>query len=142
MRPDEVGNRLAAIRSRLGGRAAGAWRLEGGRLVLVAFDPAPGLPAAVAVGFVDATRSVDLALADLGIVRAATEGRVVVSVAAGLPAEVGSGRWLRAFGAARSVAVPILGGGGRVAAVVSIALGPEPDDEAVASAIRDGGWPG
>src|SRR5207302_220236 len=117
-------SRLADLRSRLGGRAAGAWRVEGDHLALVAFDPAPDLPAEVAHGFEAATRSVDRTLVDLGIVRAATTGRVAVSVAAQLPADAGSGRWLRAFGAARSVAVPVVGDDEQVEAVISVAMGP------------------
>jgi hypothetical protein len=140
MPPNEVRDRLTAIRSRLGARAAGAWRTEGDRLILVAFVPAPDLPAPVALGFQAATGSVDLARVELGIVRAATTGQVAVSIAAGLPAQAGSGHWLRAFGAARSVAVPILGDRGRVGAVVSLALGTQPGDEAVAEAIRGVGW--
>ena len=135
MDPDVVRARLAALRSRLDGRAAGAWKVEGDRLAQVAFDPAPDLPADVAEGFAAATRSVDLARLDLGIVAAAS-GRVVVSVAADLPADAGSGYWLRAFGAYRSVAVPISEGDGKVTFVVSVALGPEPADEDVTGLIR------
>jgi hypothetical protein len=131
---------LAALRSRLGGRAAGAWRVEGDRLVLIAFDPAPDLPAEVARGFEAATRSVALTLVDLGIVRAASAGEVSVSVAADLPANAGSGLWLRAFGAARSVAVPIEGRDGRIEGVVSVAIGPEPDERAVSAMIRAVPW--
>jgi hypothetical protein len=39
-----------------------------------------------------------------------------------LPADSGSGRWLRAFGAGRSVAVPIRDERGAVAGVFSVAL--------------------
>ena len=136
----DVRAELAALRSRLGGRAAGAWRLEGDRLVLIAFDPAPDLTPAVAQGFEAATRSVDLTLVDLGIVRAATTGEAFVSVAAELPPETGSGHWLRAFGAARSVAVPIEAPDGRIGAVVSVALGPAPDEQAVSAMIRAVEW--
>ncbi len=139
MLADFVLQRLAALRVRLGGRAAGIWKVEGDRLAQVAFDPAPDLPREVAEGFAAATISVDLARRDLGIVEAAASGKVVVSVAASLPPEAGSGYWLRAFGATRSVAVPILGADGRAGAVVSVALGPEPGDEAVAALIREEG---
>jgi hypothetical protein len=136
----DVRTELAALRSRLGGRAAGVWRLEADRLVLIAFDPAPDLPAAVALGFEAATRSVDLTLVHLGIVRAATTGETFVSVAAELPPEIGSGHWLRAFGAARSVAVPIEGRDGQIGAVVSVALGLEPDVHSVSAMIRATEW--
>ena len=128
---------LAALRVRLRGRAAGAWRVQGNRLEQVAFDPAPDLATEVAGGFAAATRSVDLSLVDLGIVKAALTAHAVVSIAAELPADRGSGFWLRAFGAARSVAVPIFEKGAEVAFVVSVALGPEPTGEEVAAAIRE-----
>src|SRR5258708_37568283 len=131
----DVRQQLAALRSRLGGRAAGAWRPDGDRLVLIAFDPAPDLPPAVALGFEAATREVDLTLVHLGIVRAASTGETCVSIAAELPPEAGSGLWLRAFGAARSVAVPIAGRDGRVEDVVSVALRLAADEPAVCARI-------
>ncbi len=139
MGSDPIADRLAALRRSLDGRAAGVWRVGRDRLDRIAFDPAPDLPAPVAEGFEAATRSVDLDRLELGIVRAAGTGETVVSRAAGLPADVGSGFWLRAFGAARSVAVPIARDG-RVDLVVSIALGEGPDDAAVSGAIRGAGW--
>ena len=131
-----VREQLAVLRTRLAGRAAGAWKVEGDRLEQLAFDPAPDLPAEVAEGFAAATLTVDLARLDLGIVRAAATRQAVASIARELPAGAGSGYWLRAFGASRSVAVPILDEGGRVAFVVSLALGFDPDDEAVEAEIR------
>ena len=127
---------LAALRSRLSARAAGIWEVSGDRLEQVAFDAALDMPSEVANRFADATRSVDLARLDLGIVKAAATGRVVVSVADDLPADTGSGYWLRAFGATRSVAAPIVGPGGHITLVVSVALGPEPDAETVAAMLR------
>ncbi len=135
-----VPGRLAALGATLGARASGLWRVEGDRLDQVAFAPAPDLPEEVARGFAAATRSVGLLDISLGIVRAATSGEICVSIAAGLPAGAGSGRWLRAFGAARSVAVPILGEGGRVAFVASVALGIDPDAGSVAGLIRAVDW--
>jgi hypothetical protein len=140
MPAEVVRERLAALRARVVGRAAGAWRVEAGRLEQVAFDPAPDLTPEVAEGFAQATRSVELARGDLGIVRAAVSGRVVVSLASGLPADRGSGYWLRAFGASRSVAVPIAGEDGEVSLVVSVALGPEPEVGAVEASIRGECW--
>ena len=61
-----------------------------------------------------------------------------MSVAGRLPVEVGSGYWLRAFKAQRSVAVPLLDPAGEIRGVLSAALptlGP-PDDEEVAELIR------
>ncbi len=50
-----------------------------------------------------------------------------------LPEESGSGRWLRAFGAVRSVAVPIRDSRGTVRAVFSVALGENPLSEEIVS---------
>ncbi len=136
IRPGDIPDRLAALRRALGGRAAGAWRVEADRLALVAFDPAPDLPADVALGFEVATRSVSRSLVALGIARAAASGEPAVSLAATLPSDAGSGYWLRAFGASRSVAVPIPGEAGRAGWIVSVALGPEPGDDAVIATIR------
>ncbi len=110
--------------------------VSGDRLEQVAFDPAPDLPPEVAERFAAASRSVELTRLELAIARAASTGRVVVSIAADLPSEIGSGYWLRAFGAARSVAVPIVEPGDNVTLVVSVALGPEPDAESVANMLR------
>ena len=140
MKTETIRENLAALVSRLDGRASGAWRIEGDRLVLVALEPAPDLPTEVARGFEAATRTVELTLSNFGIVGAATTGRATISIAAELPAEAGSGRWLRAFGAARSVAVPLLDDRGRVGGVVSLALGLEPGAEVVEAAIRGLDW--
>ena len=123
---------LEALRRRLGARAAGLWRVDGDRLVQVAFSADPEMPVDVAEGFARATLAVPLDRLDLGIVGAYCDGRRRVSIAAELPAEVGSGYWLRAFGADRSVAVPIAGG------VVSVALaGLETGAEEVERALLD-----
>ena len=134
--PDDVPRRLADLRARLDGRAAGAWIVAGDRLDQLAFAPAPDLPIDVSRRFAEATRSVDLARVELAIARAAATGRPVVSIAAELPPDAGSGYWLRAFGAARSVAVPIDGSGGTVGLVVSVALGMEPEVKIVVEWIR------
>jgi hypothetical protein len=137
MTPDLVRSSLVALRSRFGGRAAGAWQVEGDRLVQVAFVPAPDMPVEVAEGFADATRSVDLDRVNLAIVQVVLKGRAFVAIASELPPEDGSGYWLRAFGADRSVAVPIAGAGGRVERVVSLALGSVPEAREVEAAIRE-----
>lgn len=120
----------------LGARAAGCWRVEGDRLVQAAFVGAENLPVEVAREFATATSSVPLDRIELGIVRACVEGVVAVSIAAELPPDVGSGLWLRRFGAERSVAVPIEGSGG----VVSVALASRSirQDEVIAR-IREAG---
>src|SRR5271157_4115512 len=73
----------------------------------------------------NAKLQVELSQKNLGIVAAAREGRPVVSRASDLPEDSGSGRWLRAFGASRSVAEPIRSRDGRVDGVLSVALPPE-----------------
>lgn len=138
----EVGDRLRALLGRLEGRAAGAWRVEGGTLAQVAFVTTPDMAAEVARGFAAATERVDLGRVELAIARAAATAFAVVSIAEELPAGTGSGFWLRAFGAARSIAVPVEGANGRVAWVVSVALGAEPSAAEVEAAIRGEGWPG
>jgi hypothetical protein len=138
-------NLLAGLRERLGARAAGWWRVSGDRLELVAFASAPDMPEEVARSFAEATRSVALSRSELGIVRAAASGHVTVSLASELPAESGSGLWLRRFGATRSVAVPVRAHGPGVARIVSLALrdGPASDlriattIESIASAWAD-----
>lgn len=137
--PPEVPERLAHLARALSARAAGIWRVEGDWLVQVAFVAGDGLAEEVARTFAEATRSVSRAQGDLGIVRAATLGVVTASRSAELPAGTGSGLWLRAFGASRSVAVPLLDARGGVHAVVSVALAECPlDDQAVADRIRSG----
>ncbi len=137
--------RVEALRVRFGARAAGWWRVAGDRLERVAFAAAGDLPGGVAGEFAEATRSVPMGEADLGIVRAAASGAAVVSAADDLPADSGSGLWLRRFGAARSVAVPVRDASGRVVGVVALALaGGSADDAEVAGAVRaEGeGWAG
>src|SRR6185437_2196304 len=86
---------LAALRGRFHARAAGWWRVAGDRLEQVAFSAAADMPGDVAREFAGSTRSVPLARADLGIVKAAVTCEVAVSRADELPADSGSGLWLR-----------------------------------------------
>jgi hypothetical protein len=141
--PADAAACVESLRRALGARAAGLWRLDEDRreLVQVAFAPGPELSDEVAAGFAQATRSVGLEQGNLGIVVAVTTGRFASSWAETLPAEVGSGRWLRAFGAVRSVAVPLADVTGRVVSVLSVALpSPEPVDEDVAESVRRFAW--
>lgn len=118
----------------LDARATGLWHVEGDSLVLDAFAPANDLPKEVAAGFSQATERVSLELRALGIVEAVLEGGVLVSRAAELPPEVGSGLWLRAFGAERSVAVPLENG--RQVFAVAVPSSCRLDDEAIAEVVR------
>jgi hypothetical protein len=130
--------RVAMLRQALHAHAAGLWRLGGGdRLEQVAFDAGPEVSTEVARAFGEATRSVPLTQANLGIVRAFVDGETCIARAAELPEENGSGRWLRAFGAVRSVAVPILDSRGTVRAVFSVALGEGSlSEEALSERVR------
>ena len=108
----------------LWGLAAGYWQLdaEGRRLVQVVFVPGDSLDPQVGREFAATTVEVSLSQTSLGIVVAAITGQPVVSRVEDLPANSGSGRWLRAFGASRSVAVPVQDPHGSVCGVVSVAL--------------------
>lgn len=124
----------------LGARAAGLWTVHGESLVQAAFAACPEMPADVARTFAESTRNVPLLDQSLGIVAAAMTGDVRVSRVAELAAETGSGRWLRAFGAERSVAVPLRGARGAVVAVLSVALGRgAASDASVAEHVRAAG---
>ena len=136
-----VDSRVEALRARLDARAAGLWRVVGDRIELLAFAAAADMPREVAERFAAASRAVGLDRRDLGVVNAVAERSPAVSIAGRLPVDVGSGYWLRAFGAARSVAVPLTDQAGVIHAVLSAALptlGP-PDDEEVIALIRDHG---
>src|SRR5262245_14210239 len=143
--PQEEGARqhLAELRIDLEARAAGYWWHAGDWLEQVAFVASPALGADLAAKFAEATRSVALSRTDLGIVRAALSGEPAVSRIAELPEEDGSGYWLRAFGAERSVAVPLHDNKGDVRAIVSVALpvGALDDEAAIARIVGAArGW--
>lgn len=111
--------------------------MRGDSLLQLAFEAAPDMPDAVARGFAEATRVVPLDRLELGIVKAAVERRTVVSVAVDLDPTAGSGYWLRAFGADRSVAVPRRDRSGTVVGVFSVAMvGDDPDAETVRSVLE------
>jgi hypothetical protein len=135
MRPSR--QRVADVRKSLDARAAGLWRVEGDRLVQVAFVASEEMAREAAEGFADATREARFDQTTLGIVKAAVNRTVTVSIADELPSDSGSGYWLRAFGACRSVAVPLLDPEGNVLGVFSVALAAEtPSAHAVAEIVR------
>jgi len=132
--------RLAALLELPEARAAGLWRIENGRLALVAFAPCAALSAEVARGFAEATRSVPLDQPGLGIVAAAQRGEPAVTRAIEMPEDSGSGLWLRRFGASRSIAVPLRDAGGAIIGVLSVALGSETlDEREVVESVREAG---
>ena len=79
-------------------RAAGYWQLdqETERLVQLGFVPGVGLDPEVGRQFAAVTAAVPLSQTSLGIVAAALTGQPAVSRVEELPADSGSGRWLRA----------------------------------------------
>jgi hypothetical protein len=136
-----ISPKVARICAALGARAAGYWRLDHVKeqLALVVFVAGEGLDPEVARAFETATRKVPLADKSLGIVAATLLGRPAVSHVRVLSPDSGSGLWLRAFGADRSIAVPICGEVGTVAGVFSVALTEDSklDDEKVVEQIRE-----
>jgi hypothetical protein len=137
---DDLRARVTEVCATIGARAAGYWQLdqETERLVQLGFVPGVGLDPEVGRQFAAATATVPLSQTSLGIVAAALTGQPAVSRVAELPADSGSGRWLRAFGASRSVAVPIRGKGGKLQGVFSVALTADSTlgDRLVAQRIR------
>jgi hypothetical protein len=118
------------------GRAAGVWWKRGEGLALLGFA-ASGLEESVSEAFTRATGLVELERTDLGVVRAAIGEGPAVSRVAALADEAGSGHWLRAFGAAASVAVGIRARPGAEAiGVVSIALADDPDEDRLRFVLR------
>jgi hypothetical protein len=128
---EEFRQHVASLRLDLGARAAGYWWLAGDWLEQVAFED-------VAHRFAEATRSVPItAGTEFGIVRAALTNSPAISRVSELPDDAGSGYWLRAFGAIRSVAVPLHDAKGAVRAVASVALADSDlDDQTVAERIH------
>ena len=137
---DELRGKVAELCMALGGCAAGYWQLDQDteRLVQLSFVPGAGLDPEIGRQFAAATATVPLSQTNLGIVAAALTGQPAVSRVADLSADSGSGRWLRAFGASRSVAVPIRGEGGKIQGVFSVALAANSTlgDRIVAERIR------
>ena len=137
---DDLRARVAEACAELGARAAGYWQIDPAaeRLVQIVFVPGVGLDTEIGRQFAVATATVPLSQTSLGIVAAALMGQPAVSRVAELPADSGSGGWLRAFGASRSVAVPIRGEGGKIQGVFSVALTADSTlgDRIVAERIR------
>lgn len=137
---EAICSKVAEVCQALGACAAGYWRRDqaSAQLLQVAFVPGPGLDPRVGSEFAKATLVVPLSQQSLGIVIAALSGQPAISRVGELPPDAGSGIWLRAFGASRSVAVPAFDEAQAVCGVMSVAL---PDDikldnESVASELR------
>ncbi|MFO0889389.1 MAG: hypothetical protein U0790_09650 [Isosphaeraceae bacterium] len=137
---EDVLRRVVVLCAEIGARAAGCWRVdpERERLIQVAFVPGAGLDPEVARAFAEATREVSIRQEGLGIVVAALSGEPAVSRVEALSPDSGSGRWLRAFGADRSIAVPVLGPDPGTRIVCSVAVSrPSVDDVWIARRIRE-----
>jgi hypothetical protein len=136
-----IREQVSALCAEFGACAAGYWSLHSDRrrLIQVVFVAGVGLDPSVGEEFAAATREVSLSDETLGIVVAVSTGQTAVSEAANLAADAGSGRWLRAFGASRSVAVPIRTEDGMIRGVFSIALRAETmiDDRLIARRIQE-----
>jgi len=137
---DALRARVAEVCLELGASAAGYWRVdaEAERLLQVVFVPGVGLDPEVGRQFAAATATVPLSQTSLGIVAAALTGQPAVSRVIELPADSGSGQWLRAFGAGRSVAVPLSDNDGSVRAILSVAMPAcsHLDDNSIIESIR------
>jgi len=133
--------RVAKLCLELGARAAGYWQVDAQaeRLVQVSFVPGVGLDPEVGRQFAAATASVPLSQTSLGIVAAVLTGQPAVSRVDELPADSGSGHWLREFGASRPVAVPLSGAHEVLRGVLSVALPADCrlDDHAIVESIRN-----
>lgn len=114
-------------------RAAGFWSADDRRLVQQAFLAGPTLSDETANGFASATREVPLDRTDLSIARAALEGFAVAHVDDPSFA-AGSGQWLRAFGALRSVAVA-LRTEDELLGVMSVAVADDPRSDGELAAV-------
>ncbi|SIO57965.1 hypothetical protein SAMN05444166_5534 [Singulisphaera sp. GP187] len=134
---EEVRQNVATLRLDLGARAAGYWWLAGNWLEQISFVASPALREEVAQRFAEATRSIPTSKLELGIVRAALTGVPAISrVDQQGPDDTGSGYWLHAFDATRSVAVPLHDLKGKVRAVIVVALAENDlDDETVVEQI-------
>lgn len=125
---DFIAQRVAAVRDATEARAVGYWELQGVTLSLRAFLPSEEMDIEVSRAFAEATRNLGLDRSDLSVVQAWNTGHAVVANAADQEGLLGSGHWLRSFGAVCSIAVPLHDDLGRVIAVLSVALDNLPSD--------------
>lgn len=112
------------VHNKAGARATGSWRFDAETqcLLLESFQACPEMDKVVAEGFPAATAEVPVTDTGLGIVLAARAMDVTEYRAQDLPPEVGSGYWLRAFEADRSVAVPQIDSHGNLIRILSVAV--------------------
>ncbi|QDU61578.1 hypothetical protein Pan216_24390 [Planctomycetes bacterium Pan216] len=131
--PQEVEAWLERFRSRFQARASGLWRREGEHLVVLGHAFAPDFDKDVAREFMAAVESVSLERTGLGIVKAAVDDATAVARTDAGP--VDSSSWLKRFGAACSVAIP-LHAGERVTGILAIALFSTQDLDAQRTALE------
>ncbi|MEI7922094.1 MAG: hypothetical protein WCJ40_09315 [Planctomycetota bacterium] len=110
------------VHDKANARATGIWMHENDVLHLELFLPSRQIQECIAGGFAEATAKVPVTDTGLGIVLAARARQITEYRAVDLPPESGSGYWLRAFRADRSVAVPFFDKNGDLKRILSVAV--------------------
>lgn len=119
---ENVRRAVAYVHEKAGARATGSWRYADRRLSIEYFMACPEMKPEVAEGFPKATADVPVTDTGLGIVLAARAGVTTEYRAIDLPPDAGSGYWIRAFEADRSVAVPQFDAAGNLKRILSVAV--------------------
>lgn len=126
MQPIEIDqavvNAVSHVHAKACAVATGSWKYHDRRLALEFFKACPEMKPEVAAGFPQATADVPVTDTGLGIVLAARAGQTTEYRAIDLPPDAGSGYWIRAFEADRSVAVPQFDTSGQLIRILSVAV--------------------
>lgn len=117
-----VRSAVAYVHQEACARATGSWRYHDKRLTIEFFMACPEMKSDVAAGFPQATADVPVTDTGLGIVLAARARQTTQYRAIDLPPDAGSGYWIRAFEADRSVAVPQFDEAGQLIRILSVAV--------------------
>ena len=117
-----IRNAVAHVHEKAGARATGSWHYGDKRLTIEFFMACPEMNPEVAAGFPQATADVPVTDTGLGIVLAARAQQTTEYRAIDLPPDAGSGFWIRAFEADRSVAVPQFDPSGHLIRILSVAV--------------------
>jgi hypothetical protein len=113
---------VAHVHAKAAARATGSWSYRDNQLTLEFFMACPEMKPEVATGFPQATAYVPVTDTGLGIVLAARTRQTTEYRALDLPPDSGSGYWIRAFEADRSVAVPQFDATGQLIRILSVAV--------------------
>lgn len=119
---ENVRQAVAFVHQKAHARATGSWLYVNKRLTIEFFMACPEMKIEVAEGFPKATADVPVTDTGLGIVLAARAGVTTEYRAIDLPPDAGSGYWIRAFEADRSVAVPQFDAAGKLKRILSVAV--------------------